>query len=918
MTARWNPRGEIRQRARRAHVDLPDATIEELAAHLEDVYDTARDEGASEAEALRRARTALEESAFAPLSRHAARHPDRGRALAGDGAAEVSVSGRWRFGPSLRVALRQLRLAPTFAVVTILVLGLGSGAAATIFSVVDAVVLRPLPYRAPGRLVTLWDTHRERGLSHEPISPVNFLDYRALPVFEDGAAWWRPAVNLVDPGQDPVRVTTIETTANLFSLLGVAPQLGSGFPQEAALFNRERLAMISDRLWRSRYVADPGVVGRPLLLNGLTYTVAGIMPPGFHFPDDVDVWQRLQWDPSQHSRAAHFMEAVLRVREGTAVSEVSAAVTTLASRLEAEFAVTNQGWSARLVPLLDDQLGYYRPALAVLLGAVALLLGIAVLNVASLLLTRSLTRSREMALRLALGASRAHLVVQLLTESAVLSVAGVAAGAFAAWLTLPLIVAALPVSVPRADTASVDLRALGVCLGIVVAMTLTFGLVPALTTLRTSPTEELKSGERGSSRASRRLYAGVVGAQVAVACTLLACSALLVRSVSEMIRTPTGVDAEQTMTMPVQLTRDAVGAARNTPPDVAWQMMANRHADLLAEIRRQPGVIAAGSSNFLPLTTAWRNVFAIEGQPRPARREDLPEAQVQSVTEGYFEAMGVEPRAGRAFTDRDDTSAPSVVIVNESFARRYLADGDAVGRRVRTWTTAIGPLGRHLPLAEADAHAGLASEIVGVVADIGNGALGQAVEPAIFFSARQFPFAEMTLAVRAADPVAARTSIQAAMRRLVPGIPLATMRTWGERFADTSAQARVLMAVLSAFGGLAALLAALGVYGLQSWAVASRTRELAIRLTLGAGPGLVGRSVVRQAALLVGSGLIAGLVVVRLAETALSRVLYNVPATDVRALGSAALVLALAALAAALPPAIRAMRVDPAVGLRAE
>lgn len=917
MTPRWDARTEVRRRARAAGVDLPETTLDELAAHLDDVYDTARDEGASDADALARAAAALDESGFAPLTPHASRHRAGARARLNDVSAAAAAGG-WRIGSGLRIALRQLRLAPTFAAVTILVLGLGSGAAATIFSVVDAVVLRPLPYRAPGRLVTLWDTNRDKGLTHDPISPVNFLDYRALPVFEDGAAWWRPAVNLVDAGQDPVRVRTIETTPNLFALLGVRPQLGAGFPQETALFNRERLAVISDRLWRTRYSADPAIVGRPLQFNGAPYTIAGVMPPGFHFPDDVDVWQRLAWDPSQHSRAAHFMEAVMRLADGTAPAEASAAVTTLASRLESDFARTNQGWGARLVPLLDDQLGYYRPALTVLLGAVALLLGIAMLNVASLLLTRALSRAREMAVRLALGASRTHLLVQLLTESAVLSIAGVAAGLAAAWITLPLVVAALPVTLPRAETAAVDVRALLVCLGIVVAMTLTFGLVPAVTALRTSPTEDLKSGDRGSSSGSRRLYAGVVAAQIAVACTLLACSALLVRSVSAMLRTPTGVDADATLTMPVQLTRDAVGVARTTPPDQAWRMIADRHAALLEELRRQPGVSSAGATNFLPLATAWRNVFALEGQPRPARREDLPEAQVQSVSEGYFEAMGVTVRQGRVFTDRDGVGAPPVVVVNESFVRRYLAGGDASGQRVRTWITGIGPLGLHLQLPEAAAHAGLASEIVGVVADVHNGPLGQPVEPAIFFAARQFPFAEMTLAVRATDAAAARTAMQAAMRRVVPGVPLAPMRTWGERFADTSAEARVLMAVLSAFGLLAAVLAALGVYGLQSWAVASQTRELAIRLTLGAKPARVGRAVLRQAALLVAAGLVVGLATVRGAEALLTRVLYNVPATDVTALGSAAVVLAVAALAAAVPPAVRAMRVDPAIGLRSE
>ena len=287
---------------------------------------------------------------------------------------------------ALLLALRQFRQRPTFALVTVLVLGLATGAAATVFSVVDAVVLRPLPYTQPERLVTLWDTNAEKGLAHDPISPVNFMDYRALPVFAGAAAWWRPGVNLVDPGQDPVRVNTIEVSGNLFELLGVSPQTGAGFPAGGPLHSNELVAVISDRLWRTRYNASPDVLGKPLPFNDTPYVIVGVMPAGFHYPDDVDVWQRLRWDLTQHSRAAHFMEAVARLAPGVSMAEAQAAIEALGTRLQQEFAGTNRGWNARLVPLIDEQLGYYRPALMVLLGAVGLLLVIGVLNVASLLL----------------------------------------------------------------------------------------------------------------------------------------------------------------------------------------------------------------------------------------------------------------------------------------------------------------------------------------------------------------------------------------------------------------------------------------------------------------------------------------------------------------------------------------------------
>ncbi|MGE3191400.1 MAG: ABC transporter permease, partial [Vicinamibacterales bacterium] len=337
---------------------------------------------------------------------------------------------------AIRMATRQFRQHPGFALITTLVLGLGTAAAATVYTIVDAVILRPLPYETPDRLVTIWDTNAGQALSHDPVSPVNFMDQRDLPVFEDAAAWWRPGVNLVDPGLDPARVNTIEVSGNLFEVLGVRPQIGAGFPEGGPLFHRsERIAVISDRLWRTRYDADPAIVGRQLSFNDTPYTIVGVMPAGFHYPDDVDVWQRLEWDMTQHSRSAHFMEAVARLSDGTTLAQAQAAVDALWPRLEAEYGATRnspgEGWGSRLVPLLDEQLGYYRPALMVLFGAVGLLLVIAVLNVASLLLTRALSREREIGVRVALGASPRQLVTQLMAESLVLSAAGATLGLLA-------------------------------------------------------------------------------------------------------------------------------------------------------------------------------------------------------------------------------------------------------------------------------------------------------------------------------------------------------------------------------------------------------------------------------------------------------------------------------------------------------
>ncbi|MDH4066150.1 MAG: ABC transporter permease, partial [Acidobacteriota bacterium] len=723
----------------------------------------------------------------------------------------------------LTAAVRQLRQQPTFALVTILVLGLGTGAATTVFTVVDSVVLRPLPYRAADRLVTIWDTNAEQALSHDPISPVNFMDQRALPVFEDAAAWWRPGINLSDPGKDPARVNTIEASGNLFDVLGVRPQLGEGFPVRGPLFAQgERIAVISDRLWRTRYAADPAILGKPLAFNGTPYVIAGVMPPGFHYPDDVDVWQRLQWDMTQHSRQAHFMEAVARLNDDVTIEQAQSAVNALWTRIEIDFGNTRnsagKGWGSRLVPLLDEQLGYYRPALAVLFGAVGLLLAIGVLNVASLLLTRALSREREIAVRVALGASSGHIVKQLMTEGFVLSVAGASVGVVATFAALPLIVRLMPVEIPRLEEAVVNPRALGLALAVVAVTTIFFGLVPAWLLAKGSMTSDLKSGERGTSRGARRAYSVLVSAEVALACALLVGSALLVQTVRHMMNTPIGVSADNVLITTVQLTLPRMPAG--APARDRWLPVAGTYARVLEAIRQQLGVTAAGASNFLPLEIGWRGAVVLDGQPVPARPDDAPQAQMHSASEGYFEAMGAELVAGRSFTAFDSADTAGVVVVNESFARRHLSQGREIGTVIRVMATAIGPLGLNLK-AGAEAHdGGLPFEVIGIVKDVRNVPLGQATEPAFYTSTRQFPFSDVFIAVRAADTATALAALREGLRAAAPEVPMAAARTWGDRFAARTAEPRVLMVLLLFFSALAALLAALGVYGLLSWAVA--------------------------------------------------------------------------------------------------
>lgn len=818
---------------------------------------------------------------------------------------------------ALRLAFHQLLRQPRFALLTVTVMGLAIAAATTVFTVVDSVVLEPLPYSEPDRLVALWDYNTEKGLAQEPMSPVNFMDHRELEVFDDAAAWWRPAVNLVDPGMEPARVETIEVSANLFDVLGVRPQLGVGFPEDGPFFSSDDLvAVISDRLWRSRYGGDPDILGKPLSFNGTPYAIVGVMPPGFQFPDDVDVWQRLRWDLTQHSRHAHFMEGVARLAPGAALEEAQAATQGLAARLAADHSDSNAGWSMRLVPLLNDQLGYYRPALLVLFGAVGLLLAIGVLNVSTLLYTRSLAREREIAVRVSLGASPRQLLGQLLAEALVLAGAGAAFGLAVTAAALPLLGRFVTTEVPRLESATVDLRALGLCLAVTGVVTLVLGLAPARQLLRRSIATDLRSGERGSSRQSRRVYSGLVAGEIALACALLMGSALLVRTVREMTETPVGVTARDALTVSLQLSQTEIDA--DLPYLERWRQIADIHARILEEVRRQPGVESAGATNFLPFDEGWRVTFGVAGDPPPADQDDLPQAQFHSLSEGYLPTLGAQFAAGRDFAATDGPDSTPVVLVNESFVRRYLPERPAVGESLLIQARGIGPLGANLKADRENFPAGVPFEIVGVVDDVRNVPLGQKTEPAVFFSTRQFPFAELTLAVAATEPSRALDAVKRALAATAPTVPVGTASTWGRKLAERTAEPRLLMRILSIFAVLAAGLAAAGVYGLVSWSVTMRRRELAIRQVLGASPAGVGRLVLGQSVLLVVLGLAAGLVIIRLADSALLTVLYQVRPSDPAAtLAAAGLLLAAAAVACA-PALLRAMRVDPAEGLRVE
>src|SRR3954469_22284768 len=455
----------------------------------------------------------------------------------------------------IRFGWRLLRRTPGFTISAVLALALGIGATTAIFSVLDRVVLRPLPYPQPDRLTMVWEANDAKGLSHERISPVNFVDYRGLSqVFDDAAAWWYPQLTLTETGHEPLRINAIETTPNIFSVLGVRPAMGAGFPAEPS-YSPEGVAVISHRLWRERFGSDPAIVGKSIALNGPLFTVVGVMPPGFQYPNDTDVWHRVTWDVAQHSRGAHFMESIARLKSGVSVEAANNELRALTKRLGKENPSTNGEYTARAVPLATEIVGFFRPALFALFGAAAFLLLITCTNVASLLLARATVREREVAVRAAIGASRGRLMAQFLTESVMLAALGTAFGVAVAVAAVRALVAASPVEVPRLGEVGIDLRILGFAIVVSAITALAFGVVPAILMARGDMQRPLKESGRGGDSAGsrRRARSLLVAAEVGLAVMLLVGASLLGRSFQRLVQQDPGFHADHVVTVNLDL-----------------------------------------------------------------------------------------------------------------------------------------------------------------------------------------------------------------------------------------------------------------------------------------------------------------------------------------------------------------------------
>jgi predicted permease len=803
----------------------------------------------------------------------------------------------------IRFGWRLIRRTPGFTISAVLALALGIGATTAIFSVLDRVVLRPLPYPDPDRLTMVWEVNDGKGLSHERISPVNFGDYRGLAqVFEDAAAWWYPQLTLTEAGHEPLRVRAIEATANFFAVLGVQPVLGAGFPK-SPFYSREGIAVISHRLWRERFGSDPAIIGKTIALNGPLFTVAGVMPQGFQYPNDTDVWHRITWDVAQHSRGAHFMESIFRLKPAASVDAANNELRALTKRLGQENPSTNGDYTARAVPLATEVVGFFRPALFALFGAAAFLLVITCTNVASLLLARATVREREVAVRAAIGASRGRLIRQFLTESVLLAVMGTALGVAVAVGSVKALVAATPVDLPRLAGVGLDARMLLFAVTLALLTAIAFGVVPAMLMARGDVQRPLKESGRGGDGggARRRARSTLVVAEIGLAVMLLVGAALLARSFQRLVQQDPGFRAPRAVTARVEMPYSYSDFSR----------IVDFYDRLLTSLRTQPGVSIAGASNFLPLEAAWRGPFFIQGRPRP-RLGDEAQAQHQTIDDDYFRALGVSLVNGRFFNANDNADAPGVIIVNDALARRQWPSENPIGQTVISPITVIGPMGRSLmkrPLFQ----------VVGVVASVKNSTLVRDAEPAIYFNFRQFPFRGLNIVVQGqGDPAALLGTLRTSVQRLDPNLPIASARTMERIIGEATDRPRALMLLMGIFAALALALSALGIYSVMSYSVNQRRQELSVRMALGAQPSDVLWLVVRQGLWLALVGGVAGAAGALAVGRALSSLLYGVSSGDAAAF-IVAIALALAtALAACLLPARRAAALDPLAGLRAD
>ncbi len=846
----------------------------------------------------------MREDGISEADAHTAAHRRFGNTL----QLQEEIRGDWgwawidHLGQDLRYALRMLRKSPGFTFIAVVTLALGIGANTAMFSLINAVLLRALPYSNPDELVSVFERNPARGVNATGCSYLDFLEIQRSGIFPEVAGIQNHQLTLTGAG-DPTVVETVVVTPELFPLLNVRPLAGRYLYAEDNKPGADPAVVLSEGLWRSRFGADSTLVGRSIHLDQQAYTVVGIMPAGFRTPESgvkQEIWIPTTHDPLfstwMQSAGGHWLRLIARMQASGSRESVQSKLDALTAHLVKLAPEQRTGWSLRLAPLQEIMVGEIRTPLLVLLGAVALVLLLACVNIANLLLARATSRSREVALRQAVGAGRGRITRQFLTESAVLGLLGAAVGVALAYSTTHALALLLPENIAAQRPVALDGWVLGFALLISMAASIGFGLAPAILTSRTDVQSSLKHGsaQAGSDRGSLWLRGLLTRAEIALAMVIVVAAGLLVRSLLKITSVDPGYTPEHVLRAEVSLPRYQY----KTP-----QQWATFSDALMERIQAQRGLEESAIAIPPPMDGQINLAFRISGAP-PLPPGSVQTANYVSVSQKYFGVMGIPLLRGRNFTAEDSTSSPRVAIISETFARRYFKDEDPIGKKV---VFGFPP--------DTD----ITREVVGVVGDVRDFALTQEPGPMFYVPFAQAPFWGDVLVIKSALPP---ETIVAGIRQAVNGIdknlPITDVEKLPDALQTSVAQPKFRTWLLAAFGAVALLLAAAGVYGVVSYSVASRTKEFGVRVTLGASPSSLRQMVLREglwlAAVGLGIGAIAALAVTQLLKTQL----FGVPAYDPATFLLSGAILISVALLACYLPARRAMRVDPMVALRYE
>ena len=875
--------------------------VEEYAAHLAQVYEEARADGASDAEARARAVALLEGrrpllEAQRERGPRLARRVDQWTRQDVPPPARGGLMARLGFVQDARHALRMLLRTPGFSLVAILTFAVGIGVNTAVFSVVNGVLLSPLPYPDADRITMVWLDNRRQNIREDITSYPNYLDWRDQNTSYASLAGFTGANLTLTGAGEPERLRGASVTANFFDVMAVPPLAGRLFTAEREVVGRDGVVVLSHGLWQRRFGGAPDVIGRTMSLNGTPREIVAVMPASFQHPQDAELWVPLAPpDDARQSRGSFWLPVIGRLKPGVSVETAQTEMSGISTRIEQAFPQM-RGFGAYVVPLQQQIVGNVERPLLVLMAAVAFVLLIACANLTNLMLGRTAARRRELAIRRALGAGRGRIIRQIVTEALVLAVLGSAIGVILAYWATGFFISLGGDTIPRAEAVALDARVLAFTLVLATLAALLSGLVPALHASGTHTAEHLREGGRqGGGVASRRTRSVLVAAEVALALILLTGAGLLVRTLWSLQQVERGFRTEGIVT-------GRVSVPASGYPDV--NAVRGFHARLLERVRAIPGIESAGSTTgVLQPLLANSTVFTIEGRPLPPQEERV-EYPFEAVSPGFFETIGARLVAGRTFAAQDRDGAPGVVVVNETLARQGWPGQDPIGRRIR-------PGGEQSQAPW--------ETVIGVIADVRRADVTKPVRPEVYFSSLQRSPRTQVLVVRAAgDPAAILPSIRRELQALDPQLPLFAAGTLDAEIGRTLTAPRFQSTLLAMFAVIALLLATIGIYGVTSHAVGQRTQEVGIRMALGARAadvlGLMLRQHMLPAIAGVGVGIAGAIALSRYLRT----LLYGVGATDPLTFGLVALTLVIVALAACWIPARRAARIDPLLALRAE